>query len=828
MNGLPRFAGLAIFLLALNVLVLEVALTRIFSVMTYHHFTYLIIGLALLGFGAAGMVLTVNRRFRGDRIRPRLLADCAWLFGLSLVVCFLLITRTRFEAVAIYTERDFSQLLSLLILLVLATVPFFFGGLCIGYLVSKSGDQINRIYFLDLLGAGFGSLGSLFAISYLGVPPTIFLIAATACLVSVLIGGRGNGGIRWRYIGTAAAALGLTLLTLWNPKAIPVPFSPYKAASPHETEHRWHVIARIDVADPGEGYPNFGGILSPVYGNPQPTLQFRYVFQDGLAPTGIINLQDRDLREMSIFHYYLQGAPYEIRPDGNALVIGPGGGIDVAIALHYGNNHVTAVEINPWTIEYVRNKFNDFAGGLYRREDVEVVNAEGRHYLTRTDRKFDVIQLSGVDTFSALASGAYALSENYLYTLEAMSDFLDHLTDGGVLSFSRWLFTPPRETLRLAVTARRALESRGIPNAGEKIVVIAGYRGDVSPWAETLIKLEPFTAQEVATLRNWADRLGFVVVFDPLLPYEPGGPFDSLRSTATFDPILCAQQFDAALRSASGDFDEYLKGYFYNIKSSRDDSPFFFNFYRLRSLLHPFSTTKGGYLFTRLPLGLLVLLICLVQVFLLSVAFILLPLSGRLASLKGCRGLASVMIYFACIGLGFIAVEIMLLQKLSVFLGGPVYSMAVTLFSLLVFSGIGSYLARKITSAHLQRTGAILLLGVLIAVLTVTWFLNHVVPDLMGLSHPMRCLAAIGILLPVGLLMGMPFPTGIRLAERLDNRLVPWAWSINAFATVLGSIGSILVAMLVGFTYVVFGAALIYFLALLAIRLAPRPVETVS
>jgi hypothetical protein len=428
-----------------------------------------------------------------------------------------------------------------------------------------------------------------------------------------------------------------------------------------------------------------------------------------------------------------------------------------------------------------------------------------------------------VDTFTALASGAYALSENYLYTLEALNEFLDHLTDDGVLSFSRWLFTPPRETLRLAVTARVALEKRGVTNPERNIVVIAGHRGNDKPWAETLIKLEPFSAKEMTDLHRWADALQFDVIYDPLVAYAPGGVYDTLESTFHFDPIFCAQEFSAALRASSDEFDEHLRAHGYNITPSIDDAPFFFNFYRLKSLARPLDhrREKGGYSFTRWPLGLVILFTCLIQVVILSIVLILLPMRKRLNTLPWHPSMVNLLVYFACIGLAFIAVEIMLIQKLMVFLGGPVYSMGVTLFSLLVFCGLGSFMARRLTRENLRRSGTIILLGVAILIVMTLWFLNHVVPNLMGLSHPLRCLVAVISLMPVGLLMGMPFPTGIRMAERLDARLVPWAWCVNACATVLGSVASILAAMFLGFTMVFYLCALTYLAALLAIFLAP-------
>lgn len=822
MNSLPRFSGFAIFLLAGSVLMLQVALTRIFSVMTYHHFTYLIIGLALLGFGAAGSVLTVHRRFAEPRVQPGLLADCAWLFGVLTMICFLTITKTRFNIMAIHEHRDLSQLFGLLMLLTLTVVPLFFGGLCIGYLISKSGDHINRLYFSDLVGAGFGSLGALFAINHLGATGTTFLVAFLACVVAMLVAGRQWS--RWRYPLTALIAFGLGVAGYFDKNVVPVPFPESKLLNYHGTEYRWHVVARVDVLDPSKGYPSFGGSLSRAWDENKPPMELRGIYQDGAAFTGIVKLADSSPEEEVILGHYMQGCPYVIRPNAKVLAIGPGGGVDVAIALHHGAEHVTGVDLNPWTIDYVKNKFNDFAGGLYNRPDVDIVCAEGRHYMTATDRMFDVIQLSGVDTFTALDLGAYALSENYVYTREAMSDYFNRLTDDGIVSFSRWLFTPPRETLRLAMTARQALEERGAERPERNIMVIAApaWEGR-SPWAETLIKLKPFSEEEVATLRQWCKRLRFDMIYDPLVPYEEGGDYDRLEGTSKYGPVHCAKEFSAALRVPADELARHVDDYTYNIKPCTDDNPFFFNFYRLKNLKDPFSATLGGDPVTRLPLGLLVLLACAAQIMVIGGVLILWPMRSQVAGIRGQRGALSVLIYFTCLGFGFIMIEIMLLQKLMVFLGGPIYSMAVTLFSLLVFCGLGSFIAKAFTKRRPKLGGVFILLLLCGTAYGMTWFFDEIIPTLMGLSHLKRCLVAIGAMLPLGLLLGMPFPTGVRLAERYNVRFVPWGWCVNGCATVLGSVGCILMAMLTGFTVVIYAAIGVYGVALLALLVSPRP-----
>lgn len=822
-GGLPRFAGVAIFTLALGVLVLEVALTRVFSVMTYHHFTYVIIALALLGFGAAGTWLTVSPRFRGPGVDTIRLADAAWGFGLSTALSLLAITKTRFDAVAMHTDRDLSEAFGMLMLLVFAATPFFFGGLCIGYLISKAGKDIGRIYFSDLVGAGVGSLLALVGVNYAGAPGSILLVAVLACGVAMLLGGRVNGRIRWRYPVTLVALMAMAGAAIFYEDAIPVPVPPSEGVDWRETEHRWHVVARTDVGRPLSSYANFSGALSRNWEPPKPPIEHIAITQDGRAFTGLVKLEGRQPGEIEALGQYMQGSGYVLHPGGRVLVIGPGGGVDVAIALHHGAGQVWAVDINPWTLEYVKGKYDAYAGGLYNRPNVQAINSEGRHFLTAREERFDVIQLSGVDTFTALSSGALALSENYLYTREALRDFLNHLTDDGALCFSRWLFSPPRETLRLVVTARTVLDELQVADPASHVVVLAAPAWhDRAPWAQTMIKRQPFTPEELERLRSWATERRFDILYDPAEPYAPGGSYDQIESTSKYDPAICAREFSRALRSAPEELQSYVAGYEYNIRPATDDWPFFFDYYGFKNLANPFAPSKGGFPITRLPLALMILPGVLLAILVLGGIFILMPLRGQAAALRSQPGKLPVLVYFSAVGLAFICVEIMFLQKLMVFLGGPVYSMAVTLFSILVFCGIGARLTRHFSETAPRGAGVLILIVLAAAIFGATWFLNEIVPQLMHLSHWLRCVVAVAALMPVSLLMGMPFPTGLRLTERVNEQLVPWAWSVNAIATVLGSIGAAFLALLTGYTTVLNVGIGIYLVALVALMLVPR------
>jgi spermidine synthase len=792
---------LALFFIAMGVLLEEIALTRVFSVMSWHHFAYLIISLALLGFGAASTHLSVAKRFSTAAFDPQQFVRYALGFAVTTILGFATATKVHFYPVDVYTYGDFSNIYSLALLYGIVGVPFFFAGVCIAYVISRGGSGIHRLYFADLIGAGTGALLGIAAINRLGAESTIYVAAACGALAAWLMAG--DSSVRWRRAAFGVVALAALLAGFASRAQIfPVYFPPDKifrlAMPPHFFE--WHVVARVDVLDPVKAPIGFGGALSRAYTpSPDDEIELHGIYQDGGAMTGILKVPDGDVQRLPILGHYLQGAPYVVRPRAErAMVIGVGGGIDVLIALYNGCKQVVGVELNPVVVEVIQERYAEFAGGIFSRPDVELVNAEGRHYLTATQETFDVIQLSGVDTYTALASGAYALAENYLYTIEAMHDYWNHLTPDGILSFSRWLFTPPRETLRLVATEVEALRRLGIENVDRHLIVIRGQEKVGNVWAETLLKRSPFTAEEIAAYRAWAERLQFEILYDP---FQPADNF-----------------FNTVIRATDAEREAFIRDYPYNIRPVTDDSPFFFDFYRWRALWSPRARTgEGGYYMTKFPLALMILLMSLVQILVLSVLFILGPLVPRGVALRGVAGKRYWFLYFACLGLAFILVEIVLLQKFTVFVGGPVYAMAVTLFSVLVFSGLGSFLGQRVMQRSSRRVVHVLV-GIVIGIFVELAFVNTVVPRLMFLPHLARCAVTIVAIAPLALLMGMPFPTGLRLAQQLAGAVTPWAWGVNAVATTIGAVACVLASMQWGFTVSLVAGAVLYLGALATIR----------
>jgi hypothetical protein len=809
----------AIFLLSAAGILLQVSLTRILSLVAWHHFAYLIISLALLGIGAAGTYLTFALRTQTRASISPWIARFSFFFAVSVLVCLLLVVHIRFDPIKIYLSAQFSELWGLVLIEIAVAIPFFFAGTAVGAILSTSGSDIGGVYFADLAGAAGGGLLSLLLVETLGAQSSIFMAAALAAGAACVLTWRAGIGVPRRYTVTVALGVALALLGgVVDP--VPIRFASSKMAAGHEHEieaTRWNSIARVDIFEERYGLHGFaGGYGAEAKRYPY---GFRPVTQDGAAPTAIVRVE-KDPKEMNAFGYYLQSLPYKGRAAPRSLVIGVGGAPDIVIALHHGARKVVGVEVNRAMVGMLTEEFGDWAGNIRDRPDVEIHNAEGRHFVTRDPRKFDIIQLSGVDTFSALASGAYALAENFLYTVEASHDFLDHLKPDGIVSYSRWFFDPPRESIRLVSTHLRALEERGIDDAHDRFVIVHGRPASkpAFPWAETLLKNSAFTTAEVDVYKAFAAQNGFTVVYDP---------FEERDNI-----------FDRMIRGDPETRRAITAAYIYDISPATDDNPFFFQFYRLRNVfggdfLDPAlvsGTDKRARRTGRLgevPLGLIVLLVSILLIAVLSAIFIARPLSRSSGSLRGLPGTPAVVGYFALVGLGFMFVEIVLLQKLTVFLGGPTYSMGVTLASLLFFAGVGAGLSRFLGEP--RKAPLIAVLGVLLVALGgELLFLREGVPALLGLSHLARCIVAVAAIAPIGILLGFPFPVGLRLVGAVDPRLVPWAFGINGCASVLGGMLCVLFSMQVGLSAAWAAGILLYVSAGVVLLALPVPAEATT
>jgi len=791
-SPLPHWTVLlAVGLFAGATLGLQVAFTRHFSFLYWHHFAFMIIGIGMLGFAAAGAWLArgggVEKGPRGHRIAP-------WGgLGAALGAAFYLWLGPSigFEPLRLLEER--AQFLNLFLLYGLVLVTFTALGLAQGSIIAAHRDHAHRIYGADLLGAGLGCLLTLALLSVVSATTALLLLGATATLGScLLLGVRSfRAGSRER-LSAAACWLGLALALalaaggFGDGRAFaPAPskgMSVALRAGPGVIDYTTSsATLRIDVTRPHRAAFGFGGDVSWPEPASIPLLTTRTVYQDAAAPTALYRLLDPE--QADFLGRTNQGLAYQIRQEPRVCVIGAGGGPDLLIALHHGARSITAVELNPRMLALGRDRYREFVGGLFQREEVHPVAAEGRHFLARGSERFDIIQMSGVDTFAALASGAYAMSENYLYTVEAGQAVLRRLEPDGLFTNSRWFLEPPRETLRLVHVLVEALRREGAEDPAQHMFAIRGRH-----WGTTLLSKRPFTETELSTLRSWADEMAFQVVLDP--------------NGSGMDPFVQLVHGTADSTRA------FLREYPYELAATTDDRPFFFQFYRWRNLIRP-AESRGGHVITGVPVGYAVLAASLLQMALLSTVFILGPLWSQRSQLQDAPQRLRRLGFFGAIGIGFMGVEITSLQMFTVFLGAPVYSMAITLAALLVATGLGSLWAGR-TKASPERLVRLAVLAIVAWVIVTVVGLPAALGATIGLPLWLRGLLVAGWLLPVGLALGVPMPTAVRALRAETPALVPWAWGANACASVLASLGVVLISMQIGFAGTLVATAAVY------------------
>jgi spermidine synthase len=608
-------------------------------------------------------------------------------------------------------------------------------------------------------------------------------------------------------------ALALLFLTIRPPSFLEVRLSPYKGLTQAllypEAEvvfSRWNAFSRVDVIE-SQGVKSAPG-LSLAYPDPLPVQLGLFTDGDNLSP---ITWPEK----LGFIDYLPVSLPYRLHPQAKTLIIEPKGGLDVLVALHQGTSSVVAVESNPLVVEVAGETFKD----PYRDQRVTVVVENGRSYVCRVGEKFDIVQVSLADTYRPVTSGAYSLSENYLYTVEAFVDYLSRLSEGGLLVVSRWLQMPPSESLRAGALAVTALEKAGFSQPELRLVAVRS-------WSTLLLLLKngEFTAGEIEAVKDFCGQRQFDLV------YYPGIQEAEANRYNVYPEPLYYRGFQNLL---FGDRARFYADYAYDVSPTSDDRPFFFHFFKwsqtpeilqtFGKIWQPFGGSGYFVLVALLILALLasVILILLPLLFRRTVTISPLPPDRQIRrpGLGGNRRLHAiqaepgkwlrwrVFAYFAALGLGYLFVEIPLMQQFILFLGHPIYAFAAVLFAILLFSGLGSMVSARLS---LPKT----LMALIGAIILYPFILPFVFRLLLGEGLGLRLLVSVLSLAPLGFLMGVPFPKGVEIVGRLAPDLVPWAWGINGCTSVLASILSAMLVISFGFSWVLVGGSVAYLAAL--------------
>ena len=795
---------IAIFLVSAAVLGLELVLVRALSIGHWHHFSFLVISTALLGFGAGGTLIAVSSKSLTAGYTKAL-----WCFALGLAVAvpfvFYVSQKVPFDELQLIWDRR--QILYLFAYYLLFFVPFFCGGACIALAFTVCADRAHRLYFYNMAGSGLGA-GGIVALMYgYSAEQLLLVVSSVGFLAAMLFSLRIS---RRCVLLTLICALAVVaVFSFAGPFGLAIEICENKSlvyynALP-DAENlavRHSPLGRLDCVQ-AKTIRHFPGLSIAYQGRlPQQML----IISDADAISAVNRFEDVD--ELACYGHTTSALGYHLLSEPDACIIGAGGGSDVAQALAVGARQVVAVEMNPQIIDLVRGRLCEFASGLYQRSDVEVVIAEGRSFLQTTRRLFDIINISLLDSFSASAAGVYALNESHLYTIEAVEQALRRLRPRGLLSITRGLKTPPRDSLKAFATITEALRRRGVADPAEHIIMIRG-------WDTATIVASPqrLSEQQVANARQFASQRCFNLVHLPGIKLEEANRFHILE-----EPIY----YESARQILSAGADAFYRDYAYNIRPATDDRPYFFDFFKWESLPAMVRAMPGQWL-VFCEWGYLVLAATLLQGLCASVLFILLPLfiarpiravrAGRLATVA----------FFLLLGLAYMFLEMGFIKKMTLLIGHPVFGVAVTLVGFLVFSGCGSlFCGRVLTKGNISASAAVIPVAVLaiivIGIAEIT-FMRLSFDWLVGFSRPVRILLGLAITGPLAFFMGMPFPSALKQLHAHRRPLVPWAWGVNGFASVTGAVLGTFLAISVGFTILALIALACYFLA--AIVFAP-------
>ena len=760
-----QYFGIGI--IACATLLLETAMTRIFAVAFFHHFAFLIISTALFGFGFSGVFLSIFPsidRFNFDK----LLAVFSICFSVTAIITLKIVVDVPLQFSAMKDQTI--QFLYLSVYYMALAVPFFFSGLVVALLLSRLPAHVNKLYFSDLFGAGIGCLLVLPLVPALTAPGAVILAALLGLIAAACFGktaGKPTLALVALFFIAIAALLPLRE-TQFRVKVHEGKRSFNEQEQAGEIEFtRWGPISRIDVAK----YD-----------------LYKILWIDGGSNQSFMQPFNGDVKSLRpVVQIWHGGLVYPLVKNPDVLIVGPAAGEEVLYALSFQPNSITGVELDPVICDIMQNEYRGFVGGVYNQPNTKLINDEGRSYIRRSPQKYDIIQQINNASPTAIASGAVNISETYLITVEAFHEYLDHLKENGFVFIRRY------GAIRLAVVAAQALRERGVEHPEEQMIIMEDALHTVGG-GQFYLKNGAFTDKELEAFRG-----------ANVHPYVLHGP----------KALQVAHPKSAEYRELIANPEAWKKYEKHGISMFpvTDDKPFFnhftkfarFNLDTVPEEFKPIFFVYGDSDFT--------LVIILAEAAALSLLFIILPLylfqhSGLRAS-----GKFQLLLYFFALGLAFILIEIVFIQKFTLFMGNPTYSVTVVLFSILIAAGCGSFLTGRFKREPKRALMVVIPLIALMCALEL-WAGPKLFNMFLGDTMAVRMLVSVLMIFPLGMLMGMPFPLGVTLTNQVSQRLIPWVWGINGYATVIGSVLCVILALSFGFQAVIFVACGIYLLGM--------------
>ncbi len=788
------------FLLALVMLALEITFTRILSVVTWYHLAFFAISAAMLGMTAGATVVYLNpKRFCSEMLHENLGKACL-RFSLAVPISLLFLC-----VIPIIAEPTVMTLIVLLGLTAACSLPFYFAGTAITLVLTKCTLPIGKVYASDLIGASLGCFLVLGGLELMDAPSLILLCGALGALAGfVFVSRRPLKDLKANNLAVFACLGISTFINSLSTATIrPVIVKDKIEPATKYVDEQWNSFSRIAVFPGTEGLPQMWGRSSVA---PQEQVLQHHMNIDGCA--GTVMRRFNNTADIEHLRYDVTNVAQYLRPHGPACVIGVGGARDIQSALLFGHSSVLGIEINPIFVDLLQNKYRYFAN-IADRPEVTLVVDEARSYLSRNDLKFSLLQMSLIDTWAATGAGAMTLSENSLYTVEAWQLFLDRLADDGLFTVSRWYDEKNLgETGRLLSLAVAALLRSGVDHPSDHLALVTQKR-----IATLIVSRQPFSTKDNEMLEQTCERLKFSLAASPVKKPENSILRSILASQSPDELYQCT--VNAPMR----------------FTAPTDEDPYFFNILRLSDVPRYFSIRSStgvisGNLVATVTLTLLILALAIMTV---VTIFVPLLLRGRVGEADGPRTsiLWAGALYFSLIGCGFMLLEIAMIQRLSVFLGHPVYALGVLLFAFILSTGIGSFISERLPLTR-APWAYIYPLVACAAILVTRLALLAITREMVPSPMTTKIIVSIVAIFPVGIVLGLFFPTGMRLVRNIHPEETPWYWALNGIFGVLSSAVAVFISIFFGISVNFYISAVCYFLVSLCVLSLVRKAQRLA
>jgi len=802
-----------VFFCSFSSLAYEIVLTRIFSISLWYHFAFMIISIAMLGIGASGTVLSLYPGLK----KISYISTYSLLLGIGIGLSYIVANHIPFDPVQLSWSRV--QILYIGIYYITLSIPFFFSGLVIATALSSLSDRPGLLYGADLLGAGMGSLGMLYLMTLASPDRVVFLMSSTALSAAFL-----SGNKILKVVSSVLISSCITIVLI-NPSFVNLRMSPYKGL-----QQALRYPGAEHLSTYFSPYSQVDTFKSPSV-RFAPGLSLRYLDKlpeqigfsiDGGEINAITKYNDKSLLEF--IQYLPSSLPYEIlsnlplpsldkdesvsfidKKHGNVLILDPRGGLQSLVAEYYGYLDVYKTESNPLLIKVIRKDFNEFSGGIFSQNSWPGL---GRSWLKQTEKLFDIID---IPMTGAAPSGSFGISEDYRFTVEAFKEYLSHLTPQGFLSINLFILPPPRIELRLLNTVVRAMEELGEKDIEKHIAAIRSW-GSIC----ILVKKSPFSFKEIQALKKFTKTRRFDLIHYPGI----------LESETNIYVRMPQNEYFTAFRNLLNPETrrQFVNSYIFDINPVYDERPFFHYYLKLKNIseIYRIMGQKWQYFIEE---G-YILPAVFIQVLLLSLILIILPVFSKKyknnpslptfyrGRLDGFENGLLLLPYFALLGIGFMFIEVSLIQKMILPLENPPYAAATVLTSMLISSGIGSLLSHKFHA--LRSPSSIIAISLLVIIYSI--FLSAVSDSISPYPITIKIVLVFLLLMPPGFFMGIPFPAGLKLLGEKNESLIPWAWAINGCLSVLAPLLTIMLAMVIGFKTVLWIGALAYMMAFLILK----------